>query len=382
MLRDNDDNEYIEHDIDDTYQPGNDGRYFYGPRQDGERQKKKRGPVFRFFRLVIIMVLVFAAFFVAADYVFAMVFGGDRISGQLAEAIGTGLKPGSRLGVFSGVKPPPERTNFVIFGVDDGGTRTDAIMVGCFNSKAKTIDLISVPRDTYAVIPKERRDILKEQGYYCPADGVMKINAVHHYARDMGVDFAVKQLEELMGISIEFYVKIDLDALKFIVDEIGGVEFDVPQRMYYTDPAQGLYIDLQPGLQTLNGSQAEGLVRYRKADIFNPLSNGYPMSDLTRVEVQQNFVKAVVSQVLNGSDKVAGVSALFSASLKYVKTNVQLSDISAYFSYVKGIGSDDIRVHTMPYGRIDGYVYPDEAALKALADEVFYGKTEIDGHEE
>ena len=53
------------------------------------------------------------------------------------------------------------------------------------------------------------------------------------------------------------------------------MEFDVPQRMYYSDPTQDLYIDLQPGLQTLNGEQAMGLVRFRK---------GYATQDIMRTQ--------------------------------------------------------------------------------------------------
>ncbi|MEN8906457.1 MAG: LCP family protein, partial [Clostridiales bacterium] len=84
----------------------------------------------------------------------------------------------------------------------------------------------------------------------------------------------------------------------------GGIEYDVPCRMYYSDPSQNLHIDLKKGEQTLDGESAEGLVRFRKradnvkysaeelAD-YNKVYNG---SDLKRMDVQQNFIKEVIKQ--------------------------------------------------------------------------------------
>lgn len=74
------------------------------------------------------------------------------------------------------------------------------------------------------------------------------------------------------------------------MDLVGGVEFDVPQRMYYSDPTQDLHIDLQPGLQTLNGEQAMGLVRFRK---------GYATQDIMRTQVQQQFLRALAKKYLS-----------------------------------------------------------------------------------
>ena len=58
-------------------------------------------------------------------------------------------------------------------------------------------------------------------------------------------------------------------------------------RLKYDDPAQDLHIDLQPGMQHLDGDKSEQLVRSR---------NQYAMADITRTEVQRDFLKAVITQ--------------------------------------------------------------------------------------
>jgi len=105
-----------------------------------------------------------------------------------------------------------------------------------------------------------------------------------------------------------------------LVDLVGGVEFHVPQRMFYNDPSQDLYIDLQEGLQTLDGEQAMGLVRYRK---------GYASQNIMRTQVQQDFMRALAKKCLSLSNlkKIGELSDLFA---KYVMTDLSVGNI-AYF---------------------------------------------------
>lgn len=102
---------------------------------------------------------------------------------------------------------------------------------------------------------------------------------------------------DIIGYRPDGYMLISLDGFVDIVDIMGGVEFDVPQDMFYEDPSQDLYIDLKEGLQTLNGTDAMGLVRFRK---------GYANQDLGRVEVQREFISACMDQWL----KVSNVAKL------------------------------------------------------------------------
>ena len=131
-----------------------------------------------------------------------------------------------------------------------------------FDSEEQRTSLVSMPRDTRVKIASDVVSYMeKESKYY---QSPTKLNAVHAYVgKEKGPEMTVKQLEDILGIEIDHYVKVDLNAFRKIVDAIGGVEVDVPQNMFYEDPYQDLYINLKKGPQLLDGDKAEQLVRFR-----------------------------------------------------------------------------------------------------------------------
>lgn len=249
----------------------------------------------------------------------------------------------------------PARTNFLIVGVDGNESLTDTIMVGSFESATNNITLVSIPRDTY----------VNYKGSH------IKINSVNGYAGggEEGIQSLQEELEELLNISISYYVKVNLEAFRSIVDDIGGVVYTVPEGgLYYTDPAQDLYINLKGGTQRLNGSDAEGLVRFRK---------GYAQQDLKRMEVQQDFFKEFIKQLLEKETIVANLDDLIIDFIKYVDTNFKVVDIPKYISCIKSIDADKIKTTTLPgYPQmIDGisYYICDKKETSLLSKEYFYG---------
>ena len=84
--------------------------------------------------------------------------------------------------------------------------------------------------DMIAYLEKNGRTVPEANGVY----GQCKLTEVHAYAGEGNRStFSVAMLEEILGIDIDYYVKVDLDAFKDIVDAVGGVEFDVQERLYY-----------------------------------------------------------------------------------------------------------------------------------------------------
>lgn len=249
----------------------------------------------------------------------------------------------------------PVRTNFLITGVDNNNKLTDTIMVASFVSTTGEINLISIPRDTYVT--------LRGSG--------VKINSVNAYGGDKGMDLLKGKIEELLNIRISYYFKVNLDAFKSIVDTIGGVYFEVPAGgLKYTDPTQGLYINLKEGYQLLNGSDAEGLVRFRK---------GYASQDLQRVKVQQEFLKALISQVLDKQTLLKNIGGLAVDFIKYVDTNFGLLDIPKYLNSITKIDKNNFKTDTLPGApqSINGisYYITNKEETSKLVDEFFYGKT-------
>jgi len=194
------------------------------------------------------------------------------------------------------LNPIPDKITFVIYGLDGSGvsTRSDTIMLGCFNTKSGTLDLVSIPRDIMVQMSPDDVQYLKDHGRNPPSSGQMLLNGVYAYAGNQyGPIFATKMVSNIFGVNIDYYVTVTTDVFNTIVDAMGGVEFDVPYRMYYNDKYQDLYIDLQPGMQLLNGKEAEGLVRFRDYD--NTLKGIY--TDYQRGLTQQEFIKAMITQL-------------------------------------------------------------------------------------
>ncbi len=268
--------------------------------------------------------------------------------------------------------------NFIVFGVDENEQRTDSILIGTVDAFDKSIDIISLYRDTFVTLLPENIQKLKENGYYVPQNGEMKINEIHSYGREFGTQMLIEQIEYETNVNFDYYAKISLDAFKYIIDEIGGVTFNVPQRMYYTDPYQNLYIDLQTGEQLLNGEQAEGLIRYRKG---SSKSYGYTRGDLDRVDVQQQFIKATITQILNKNTIMNNIDSIFMTIIKYVDTNVNILDISKIIPYALIIDSNNINMYTLPVTDAvineQSYVKLNDEYMKII-DFVFFDIKNID----
>ncbi len=207
------------------------------------------------------------------------------------------------------VEPEPLNVDSVtglLIGIDASSGNTDVLMVGHFDADQNKFKIVSVPRDLeidwFEEPFKSMRKSFNDKVNSGEIDANLhqrsysKVNAIYldtgetkaglYYTRDV--------VEEITGLEIDYIAFIDVYGFMDIVDIVGGVEFDVPQRMYYNDPYQDppLHIDLQPGLQVLDGEQAMGLVRYRK----------YNMGDIQRIQVQQAFVAAMFNQIIEDSD--------------------------------------------------------------------------------
>ncbi len=191
-------------------------------------------------------------------------------------------------------------STILLAGTDAGGTRTDTIMLCTINTSDGSISLLSIPRDT-----------LVNDSYSVP-----KINGTYgvYGSGEDGMEALMDAVQNLIGFRPDGYALVDLDAFVEIVDLMGGVEFDVPVDMYYNDPAQDLVIDLDEGLQTLNGEQAMGLVRFR---------SGYALADLQRVNVQRDFIATCMDQWVTPS------LALKAGDLIDVVTRSVTTDLSA-----------------------------------------------------
>lgn len=197
--------------------------------------------------------------------------------------------------------------NILVVGTDKSSFLTDTIMIAHLDAIEHKLALLSVPRDTLVY------------GNY----SVPKINSVYGGAGggEKGIAALEQMLASMLGFEVDGYVAIDLEAFVEIINLMGGVTFNVPQRMYYSDPTQGLYIDLAAGEQTLTGEQAVGVVRYR---------SGYAAGDIRRTEVQRDFVKAVAEQLFS-LKTLTKIQPIIESAITHVETDLTLENM-LYFA--------------------------------------------------
>ena len=209
----------------------------------------------------------------------------------------------------------PEKV-VLVMGTDNAGLRTDVLMVGII--KGKSIDVISIPRDTQVKIGSR---------YY-------KINSAYAIGQE---EQTIRTVENLLDVKIDSYVKFSFETFRETIDAIGGVKFDVPQDMFYEDPYQDLYIDLKAGMQHLNGEEAEGLVRYRR----------YPTGDEGRIAVQQEFIKEIIRQKANPMILLK-IPAIVATLDDNIDTNLELNDIIEFAGAAIRAGTDGFNTHQLP----------------------------------
>lgn len=191
-------------------------------------------------------------------------------------------------------------TNLLVIGLDnvEGSHRSDTIMVVHISPNAKKVSVVAIPRDTIMNIP---------------AVGLTKINHAFAYG---GISLTRRSLENFLGIKIPFTVAINLDGLAKIIDTLGGLTINIEKRMYYVDYAGGLFVDLYPGLQNLNGRQAVGYIRFRHD----------AEGDIGRILRQQKFMQALAKKIITKKN-VLGAPKVIMSLLSNVNTNMSTRQV-------------------------------------------------------
>ena len=210
--------------------------------------------------------------------------------------------------------------NILLYGVDNDAGGSDTNMLMRFDAVNKTVDIVSLPRDT-----------LMSNGH--------KLNSSYNNG---GTEALRSNIEDMLGVPVDFYVSVDLKGFITLIDQIDGVDFDVPEDMDYDDPYQDLHIHFKKGLQHLNGQQAMEVVRFR----HNNDNTGYSgQQDLGRIGTQQAFLKTVAQKLM----KLENVPAMAETFLKYVKTDLTLGNLMWLANQALSMGGmDAISFATLP----------------------------------
>ena len=242
--------------------------------------------------------------------------------------------------------------NIMLMGIDayeNGGTtsgsmpHTDSMMVVAVNFDQDTVDLITLPRDTFSTVP----------GY----SGFYKLNSVFNVglggefhttgkADDLadGFKLTCRTAEQwLGGISIPYYYGVDFQAVIDIVDAIGGIDYDVDQpfRAFVSKRYYGL------GMRHLDGDAVMGYLRMRF------FADGL---DSSRTARQRRMMVAIFRKLKN-EGKLSQIPALISAANSGVYTNASIGQMAALVNYASKLDPDRIRTRAMfgDIGKIEAY---------------------------
>lgn len=249
---------------------------------------------------------------------------------------------------------------FLIAGTSDD-YNTDTLMIGAVNTKTKETHVISIPRDSmYDTVSKYKR--INGAYGFSYTDAYKKA-----YGADAprGMEAVCEAVRGITGIYPQYYCLVKMDGFIEIVDDIGGVQFNVPIDMYHPDADPDFHIDLKKGDQRLDGKKALMLVRYRS----------YAMSDFERMNMQKQFFVTVLQQVKERFG-VKNAAKIVNTLADNIKTNMPVEDMLWFYNNVltKMDLSSDISFHTLPYsgtGKYQGqdYVYLDKVKVLEMLNQ-------------
>lgn len=284
------------------------------------------------------------------------------ISAISALAFGTVTASINKIDVFSGIDKRPEKKstamNYLLVGSDTreglskaelkalrvgsvataAGKRSDTMLLVHISKARDKAVMISIPRDTFALIPEHT----SKSGKLIPAV-YSKINSSFNWG---GAPLLIQTIEEMTELKIDHYIEINFAGFARIVDSIGGVE--VCTKKNINDPKSHLI--LEAGVHTLNGIESLKYVRTREFD---------GLGDLGRMQRQQAFMSAVLRKATSAGVLLNPVTmaSFINSSLSAVTTDSELknSDLIALAKQMKSLSTSSVRTLTVPLSNLNYY---------------------------
>jgi LCP family protein required for cell wall assembly len=218
----------------------------------------------------------------------------------------------------------PGKSKIVIccMGIDDNwtnsdvvytnGARTDTLFLLTLDLETRKATMLSIPRDAFVPIAGTHYST--------------KINAA--YATG-GPKRTESTIDEWVGVSPDYYVVLNIDATKRMVDALGGVDVNVEHEMNYDDDWGHLHVHLNPGFQHLDGDQAVGFARFRHGNKGLTPEDG----DERRMYRQHMLFKAMIGRAKSFST-ILQANKLIDIGMSCIHTDMtrtQLFDLAALF---------------------------------------------------
>jgi polyisoprenyl-teichoic acid--peptidoglycan teichoic acid transferase len=331
-----------------------------------------------------------------------MLLGAATVAGGLVVRILINTSPkssiSSKIGSITnprGQFPKKERITVLLIGKDYNryfskkdktlnqmpftkGARSDSIMLLSLDLENKKVSALSIPRDTYVRAPDGKTG---------------KINGT--YARG-GEKLLRATVAQLLGVTPDYFVAIKPDAVKAIVDKLGGVEVETIDRMKYDDYWGQLHVDLPKGKQHIDGTQAVGFARFREVNItaYNP--DGTPVldrrgrpvpkapehskeeGDPRRMARQQQLIRAMANKG-KSFNNLLQLDKIVTTSLEQLETDLDDTQIFALAALFRTAQPEQMQTGTLPgegHKRGTWFFFVDTEKSKAMVDWLIRGNEE------
>ncbi len=257
--------------------------------------------------------------------------------------------------------------NVLIMGIDDrlydpvgGPPRTDTLILATMNPETKTAGLLSLPRDLWVEIPGQ---------------GEGKINQAYFFGESQGVSgggagLAIETVERFLDVDIPFYVQINFHTFIQLIDEIGGVKIDVPEKIM-VDLRKGNVKTLEPGVQTLPGDITLAYVRVRNT----------PGGDFARAQRQQQVLLGIFERLTDFNlmpQLINNAPSLYKTVSGGVNTNLTLAQIAKLAQFTYTLPRENIQHLTIGQDHVvAGFSYNGMYILSPIPEQIEYLKDEL-----
>lgn len=288
------------------------------------RRKRKGG--WRFFRFALLLLLAFGLVS-GSVFGYKIIAAGNKITvtkrsifGQLKDLL---VSSGQQLRGES-----DDRINILLLAIGgeghSGENLSDTIMVASIRPSDHAVALLSIPRDLYVQVPGEN--------YYS------KINAVHAYGeakkKDLGPELIRQKVEEITGLPIHYYARVDFTAFKSLVEAVGGINIAIPNSFFdYWHK-----ISFPAGTESMNGDRALAYVRARYIE-------GPEGGDFKRAHRQQQVLLAIRDKIFSVSTALdfTKLNHILDSLSSNVRTDMQLWEMKRFYEIARQVDHEKIK---------------------------------------
>ena len=338
-------------------------------RQPPEDGKGRRYNLLLIFGIIAFAIAAIYLIFLVATQADDIFFPGNEIkTGALSKLPG----------IDSGENPKSadinERITLLVLGLDrklgasPGAERTDSIFVLSVDPFSKTAGVLSIPRDLVVAIPNNEGEFFQD-----------RINVAYQYGEtvltdypDGGPGLAMDTIEHNFGIPVDHYMVINFEAFVGLVDEIGGIDLDVPKYRASTNFSNcagcpGHFVEFFPGVQHMDGETALTYARIRQGT-----------DDLDRIDRQQLVMQAVADQVISLDLLLLNnLTSLYGKFKDSVETDIADWQIPGFALLAEDIGVDNLKTVSLRSavqgGRLGeaAVLYADWTKVNQLKNQIF-----------